>query len=107
TLESGCAGLGLEDAVAMALEHRSRKRSDARLIFDEQDGFVADRSRPLRVRDRALDRPIRSRQIDRESRSAAGLAAHRDVARQLLHDAVDRRQAKAGAVAALLRGEER
>ena len=51
-------------------------------------------------------RPVMARQEDGESGALARRALDRDVPAALLHDAVDRGQAEAGALAGLLGGEE-
>ncbi len=50
--------------------------------------------------------PLGERQVDAEDGAAADLAFDRDVAAALLDDAVDHRQAEAGALARPLGGEE-
>src|SRR5207244_8528174 len=93
--------------VAAAPQDIPNQRSYPGVVFHHEDGFRSPLAmRPVFGQDRLL-RFRRRRQIDDELRSATYFALDDDVAAALLHDAVHRRQAKAGAAMTILCREER
>src|SRR3972149_585884 len=71
-----------------------------------QDPAVSQKDGHGSRRRRAGPGPTGPRQVDLEGRAVAGLAVDPDVALALLHDAVDGREAEAGALRLALRREE-
>ena len=112
---------GLDHAVAARAQAARIERAQALLVLDQQDGALPGQVGPrLRLGRRRLGRAVRGRgvgldlllgmmprQEDVERGALTGLGVDIDEAAGLLDDAVDRRQAEAGALADFLGREER
>ena len=99
----------LDDAIAEARQRLAREIADGIVVFDEEHGLRSPQRR-FGAFDRRRDgrrRHAHRRQRDRERRALARLALGPDVTRALPDDAVDGGEAEAGALADLLRREER
>ena len=105
------AGLRLEHRIAARGERARGEGAHRLLVLDQQDRAAAGQVGGG-LGDLLLGRLVGvvgevARQQDAERRALAGLAVAEHVAAGLLDDAVDHRQAEAGALADLLGGEER
>ena len=96
-------------SVAVRLQHLAGERADRRLVLDHQDRLAAGRRRPRRGARLAAPRPAPRRTAGRIRKhgALARRALDRDVPAALLHDAVDRGEAEAGAPLPALGREER
>src|SRR5215207_8063734 len=103
------AVLGLADLEPERAQGRHRHLTDLVVVLDDEDrlaGAAARRHRKRPDRGAALLGRRRPRQEDADRRAGAGRAVDLDVAFGLAHETVDHAEAKAGALAALLRREE-
>ena len=94
--------------IALAFEHRCGHFQDGRLVFHQQNGFVAPRGgRRRSFRTRLPGLALVTGQIDRERCPLPRLAVHVDKTVVLLDDAIHSSQPQAGAFARVLGGEKR
>src|SRR2546425_13338548 len=83
------AATGLEHVVAVALQHLAGHAPDWRLVFHQEDGFLAAPCcRRRRFRSEHLGRLLDPGQINLEGRPCPRLAVQPDEAAALPHDAV-------------------
>src|SRR5579859_558254 len=113
-LQRRLAALRLEHGVALVPERPGAEQADRILVLDQQDGAGAGQVARCRHFERIEQRrrlrlallALMLRQIEREFRADAHLAVDEDEAAGLLHDAVDGREAEAGAGPHFLGREE-
>src|SRR5215207_7884163 len=96
-----------DESIAVTLQDPARNEPDLIVILDEQDHFVAAKSRQLARLDGRARYFVGARQIDFEGRPGSELAVHPDAATALFHDSEHGRKSKPGPLALFLRGEER
>jgi hypothetical protein len=96
-----------DDAVAETFQRLPDHEADGLLVIDEQHEFLSSH-RHRRDRHGRIFRGARQRgEAQREGRAAARLADDLELPLVALHDRRRRRESEAGALAHLLRGEER
>src|SRR6185369_6106299 len=102
------AAVRLEDDVPVREEDLPRERRDGLLVLDDEDRLAAaDLDRREAAARRALRLLVHHREHHADGGALPGRGLDRDLSAALLDDAVGRREPEAGALAALLRREER
>ena len=108
-LQGSGAVFGFENLVTLGFQILAGETAEIGFIFDEEDGLLptlgAGKTERF-LRGGGIFAAIDSRKIGAESSAALRLAVDEDKAAALLHDAVHRGEAQAGALGAL-GGEER